>query len=94
MASSFWLGARQGLGHVAVALRAITPSTFETSAMLATMSAVVSFAFGPFVPFDLERRQALLGCAHMRGDDGNGIVEFDDLKHVLDGQCLAVVSRS
>ena len=59
--------------------------------MLATMSAVRQLCVRALVPLDLERGQAFLGCAHMRGDDGHGIVEADHLKHILDGQRLAVV---
>ena len=37
------------------------------------------------VPFDLERRQALLGRPHMIRHDRNRVVESNDLPHALDG---------
>ena len=43
------------------------------------------------VPFDLERREALLRCPHMVGDDSHRIVEAHHLTHALDRHRLAVV---
>ena len=82
--------ARQGLGHVAAVKgdHAFHLGDFRHVGDDVRRSQLCVRAS---VPLDLERRQAFLGCAHMGGDDGNGIVEFYDLKHVLDGQCLAVV---
>ena len=37
------------------------------------------------VPFDLQRRQALLRRSHVIGDDRDGVVEPHDLAHTLDG---------
>jgi hypothetical protein len=39
----------------------------------------------PVIPFDDERGQSFLRGAHVIGDDGDGIVEADDLAHALDG---------
>ena len=43
------------------------------------------------VPFDLERREALLRCPHVVGDDRHRIVEAHHLTHALDRHRLAVV---
>src|SRR5256885_5562105 len=37
------------------------------------------------VPFDLQGREPFLRSPHMIGDDGDGVVELDDLTHALDG---------
>ena len=38
----------------------------------------------PLVPFDHERRQALLGGPHVVCHDGNGVIEPDNLPNALD----------
>ena len=37
------------------------------------------------IPFDHQRRQPLLRCAHMVGDDGDGVVKPHNLTHTFDG---------
>ncbi len=51
----------------------------------------VELGVRPVVPFDHQRRQPFLRGAHMVGQDGDGVVEPDDLMHALDGLGLRIV---
>ena len=84
-------GARHRLVGIADVLRHRARLERRLLELAQRSSAVVSLRVRAVVPFDHQRRQALLRGAHVIGDDRDGIVEPHDLPHAFDGLRRGVV---